>query len=242
MKRPNIRPFAICCAVVATSIMGNFQPVAIAPAMADELIRTITVMGNGEQKIPATEARVQLGVEVYGQTATQVQQQVARQISAVVNLLRSNDVEQLQTVGFGLRPDYNYIDGKNILRGYVGTNTVSFTIPTDRIGNLLDRAVEAGASRIDDVSFTATPEAISAARKEALRRASIDAKTKADVVLDSLNLTSEEIVSIEVDNASIIQPKAFATRQLSSAEADIATPVISGEQTVTASVTLQISY
>ncbi len=243
MKQINIRQFAICCGLFAVSVFGNFSPVAIAPAMAEtELAKTITVTGNGEEKIPTTQARVQLGVEIQGKTATQVQQQVARRISAVVDLLRANNVEQLQTVGFGLRPDYNRIDGQSVLRGYIGTNTVSFRIQTDRIGNLLDEAVEAGASRIDEVSFTATPEAISAAREEALRQAGINARAKADVVLDALNLTSQEIVSIQVDNANIVQPRPFNTRQLAVDEASIGTPIIGGEQTVRASVTLQISY
>ena len=243
MKQINIRQFAICCGLLAVSVFGDFGPVAIAPAMAEtELTKTITVTGNGEEKIPTTQARVQLGVEIQGKTATQVQQQVARRISAVVDLLRANNVEQLQTVGFGLRPDYNRIDGQSVLRGYIGTNTVSFRIQTDRIGNLLDEAVEAGASRIDEVSFTATPEAISAAREEALRQASINARAKADVVLDTLNLTSQEIVGIQVDNANIVQPRPLNSRQFDVAEARASTPIIGGEQTVKASVTLQISY
>ena len=214
------------------------------PVMAEtELLKTLTVTGNGTEKIETTLAEVVLGVEIQGKTASQVQQEIARRTSAVIDLLRSKNVEQLQTTGVRLMPSYETSDRSNgqILVGYTGTNTVSFQTQIDSVGALLDEAVTAGASRIDGVSFTATPEAIAAARQEALRQASFNARTEADVVLDSLNLTAEEVVNIQVDNAFAPQPKSFNYQRAALAEADI-TPIIGGEQTVTASVTLQISY
>ncbi len=126
--------------------------------------------------------------------------------------------------------------------GYIGTNTVSFSLQTEQVGTLLDETVKAGASRIDGVSFTATPEAISEAQKEALRKATIDAQAMADAVLKTLGLTSKEIVSIQVNRASVPPPKPIPVRQLSIVEERVNTPIIGGEQIVRASVTLQISY
>ncbi|MEM7595012.1 MAG: SIMPL domain-containing protein [Cyanobacteria bacterium P01_A01_bin.83] len=228
-------------------IVGSlFYQISTNPAIAEELLKTLTVTGNGMEKIPSTIAQVELGVEIQGKTANEVQQEVAKQTSAVVDLLRAKEeVEQLQTTGVRLNPNYDRVDsgnGQRILTGYIGTNTVNFRVSTEQVGNLLDETVQAGASRVDGVSFTATDEAIAAAKKAALRKASIDAQDRADVVLDTLNLTSQEIVNIEVDAARISQPRSFANRQLAVSESDISTPIIAGEQTVRASVTLQISY
>ena len=226
-------------------IVGNLLGLMLTnPVMAEtKLLKTLTVTGNGTEKIETTLAEVALGVEVQAKTASQVQQEVARRTSAVVELLRSKNVEQLQTTGVILNPSYEQSDRNNrqVLVGYTGVNTLSFQIQIDRVGALLDEVVTAGASRIDRVSFTATPEAIASAKQEALRRATLNAQTQADVVLDTLNLTAEEVVNIQVDNAFAPQPKSFNIQRTALAEAD-STPIIGGEQTVRASVTLQISY
>ena len=64
----------------------------------------------------------------------------------------------------------------------------------------------------------------------------------ADAVLKTLNLTSKEIVSIQVNEASVPPPKPIQVEQMLRADAPVNTPIIGGEQTVRASVTLQISY
>jgi len=212
------------------------------PALAQEkLLRTVTVTGRGVESIATTKTQVQLGVEVQGQSATSVQQEVAKRSSAVVELLRSRNVEKLETTGIRLNPIYSYENNVQRLTSYSATNTVSFRIPTEQAGTLLDDAVKAGATRIDGVSFTASDEAIAAAQKQALREATQDAQSQADAVLDSLTLTRKDIVSIQINNATPPPPMPFLERStLASQAAD--TPVIGGEQDVQASVTLQISY
>lgn len=222
--------------------------VAVNSVMAEpKLAKTLTVTGNGMKTIETTIAEVQLGVEIQGKTATEVQQEVAQRTSAVVDILRAKGVQQLKTTGVQLNPTYNYDqanqnNGQPVLTGYIGTNTVNFSISTEQVGILLDETVKAGASRIDGISFRATPEAIFTAKKEALRKASINAQEQADIVLDTLNLTSKEIIKIEVDEARVEEPQYAARDQASLAEAKMSTPVVGGEQTVEASVTLQITY
>lgn len=212
------------------------------PALAQEkLLRTLTVTGRGVESIPTTKTQVQLGVEVQGKTATEVQQEVARRSSSVVELLRSRNVEKLQTTGIRLNPVYNYENNVQRITGYSATNTVSFRTPIEQAGKLLDDTVKTGATRIDGVSFTASDEAIAAAQKQALRQATQDAQQQADAVLSALNLTRKDIVSIQINSATppppmpVLERAAFASKV-----AD--TPVIGGEQQVQASVTLQISY
>ncbi|MCA1993523.1 MAG: SIMPL domain-containing protein, partial [Coleofasciculus sp. S288] len=153
------------------------------PAIAQEQpLRTLNVTGQGVVMIPTTTAQVQLGVEVQGSTAQGVQQEVAQRSSAVVELLRSRNVEKLQTTGIRLNPIYSYENNLQRLTGYSASNTVSFRVPTERAGTLLDDAVQAGATRIDSVNFTAPDEAINAAQEQALRQATQDAQRQANVV------------------------------------------------------------
>ncbi|MEG4496326.1 SIMPL domain-containing protein [Microcoleus sp. F10-C6] len=217
--------------------------VRLDPAVAQEQrIRTLSVTGRGVEAIPTTQTQVRLGVEVQGKTAAEVQQEAARRSSAVVELLRSRQVEKLETAGITLNPIYNYDNNQQRLTGYTATNTVSFRINTASAGTLLDDAVNAGATRIDGVSFAAAESAIEQARKQALRKATQDAQSQADAVLSALNLKRGEILGIQV-NGAIAPPPMY--RQLAGARAaaaDAATPVVGGEQEIEASVTLQIAY
>jgi len=207
------------------------------------MMRTLTVNGRGKESIQTTHAIVRLGVEAQGKTAKEVQAEVARRSNSVVSLLKARGVEKLETTGINLNPTYNYSDGKQTLTGYAGSNVVSFRTAIPDAGQVIDDAVNAGASRIDNVSFTAPDAAIVAAQKEALKKATQDAQTQADAVFSALGLTKKEIVSIQVNGAYTPPPMPVPYRGKNLAAADAtSSPVIGGEQDIEASVTLQMSY
>lgn len=237
-KRLSVLPLAVGI-LGLTFTAGHLE--RINPVIAQErTLQTLTATGRGIETIPTTLTQVRLGVEVRGKTAQQVQTEVARKSSAVVNLLRSRNTEKLETTGIRLNPIYSNTNNTRRLTGYVGINTVSFRIDTEKAGNILDAAVEAGATRIDGISFVASDRAIAAAQKQALRLATQDAQEQADAVLAALNLTRREILSIQINGASapVFESQARGIAQIS----DIATPVVGGEQQVTASVTLVVRY
>ncbi|PSN19946.1 hypothetical protein C7271_04680 [filamentous cyanobacterium CCP5] len=217
--------------------MSVFTPAAI----AQETMRTLTVTGRGSESAATTRAKVTLGVEITGKTAEEVQQEVARRASAVVDLLRSRSVSELETTGLRLNPQYSYENGRSELVGYQGVNTVSFKVPTAEAGPLIDEAVAAGATQVQGIEFMAEDEAIATAQEVALREATQSARRQADAVFDALGFTAREIVSIQINGANVPMPLPVAAR-LEAANADVSTPVIGGEQTVEATVTLQISY
>jgi len=215
------------------------------PTLAQEkekLWRTLSVSGRGVETIPTTLAQVNLGVEIQGKTAQEVQQEAARKSSAVVAFLKSQNVEKLQTTGIQLNPVYSYTNNVQRITGYAANNTVSFRIPTEKAGTLLDNAVKAGATQINGISFVANDEAIAAAQKQALKEATQDAQQQADAVFSALGFKSKEVVSIQVNNASAPPPPPMLLRAEAAKVADASTPIVGGEQQVEASVTLQISY
>ncbi|TAE53506.1 MAG: SIMPL domain-containing protein [Nostocales cyanobacterium] len=216
------------------------------PASAEEkakMWRTLTVSGTGIERIPTTISQVSLGVQVQGKTAQEVQKEVARRSSAVVTFLKSRNVEKLQTTGINLSPVYSYTNNVQKITGYAASNTVNFRFPTEQVGTLLDESVKIGATQINGISFVATDDAISNAQKQALKKATQDAREQADAVLSSLGLQSKDIVNIQVNNASAPPPIMLQRAEFAKANlADASTPVVGGEQEVQASVTLQISY
>ena len=228
---------ALCLTLTLVSFVGLDAAVA-----QEQRIRTLSVTGRGVEAIPTTQTQVALGVEVQGKTAAEVQQEAARRSSAVVALLRSRQVQKLETTGITLSPSYTYENNQQRLIGYIATNTVSFRLNTQSAGTLLDDAVQAGATRIQGVSFVAADSAIEQAQKQALKKATQDAQAQADAVFSALNLKRGEILNIQVNGAS---PPPPMYRQLAAsrvAGADATTPVVGGEQQIEASVTLQFGY
>lgn len=226
-------------------VVGIFCLSLPASAIPQEMpSRVLTVQGQGRVEIPTNLTRVSLGVEVEGKTAQEVQDEIARRSSAVVELVRSRQVKKLQTTGIQLQPIYVFENNKRRQTGYTGNNSISFQIQTERAGTLLDEAIAAGATRIDGVSFIASEETINTAREQALQEATKDAQQQAKVVLDTLGLTQKEILTIQINSVNIPAPIPFQ-QNLSFAKAraeDVSTPVVGGEQEINANISLQIRY
>ena len=228
---------ALCLTLTLVSFVGLDAAVA-----QEQRIRTLSVTGRGVEAIPTTQTQVALGVEVQGKTAAEVQQEAARRSSAVVALLRSRQVQKLETTGITLNPSYTYENNQQRLIGYIATNTVSFRLNTQSAGTLLDDAVQAGATRIQGVSFVAADSAIEQAQKQALKKATQDAQAQADAVFSALNLKRGEILNIQINGASPPPPMYRQLAASRAAAADATTPVVGGEQQIEASVTLQFGY
>jgi uncharacterized protein len=212
-----------------------------APAQTMTTARILSVTGRGTEKIPTSLATVTLGVEVQGKTAQKVQAEVAEKTDAVVKLLKSRRVDALQTQGINLNPNYDYANNRQVLICYIGSNTVSFQVPIAQAGELMDEAVESGATRINGISFRATDSAIEAAQKRALKSATEDAQAQAQAVLSALGFQPKEIVGIQVNGAAAPQPMVLMEAAALS-QRSAKTPVEGGNQDVEGNVTLQIRY
>ena len=227
------------CALIPSAAKAQYP----SPSSYPQPEQTLRVSGQGIQNIPTTLTEVKLGVSVQAQTAEDAQQQAASQSSAVVEYVRSQNVDKLQTTGISLSPQYDYSGDRRELIGYQATNTISFRSPTAAAGAIMDEAVKVGATQINGVSFVADDSAIATARQQALQLAVQDAQAQADTVLAALGLSRQEIVNIAIGSLSAPPPTpvAPAAARLQSADA-ASTPIIGQEQTINAQVTLLIRY
>lgn len=208
--------------------------------------RTLTASGRGIVTIPTTLSQIRLAIEFSGKTSTNAQQGAAKRSTQVMNYLKAQQVDKLQTTGITLNPTYIYpSNGNPQLTGYTATNSISFRVTTDRAGAILDAAVKSGATRIDSVSFVASEQAIATAQIQALKQATQDAQRQGDAVLETLSLKRREVIGIRIDSTSNPAPMPVAPEMLRSAkvaDAAVTTPVVGGDQLVEAAVTLDIGY
>jgi len=238
--RPVLTP--VLSIVLGTLSFSGFTALEIAPVQAEETMpRSISVSGYGVEQVPTTLTAVQLGVEAQGETPLEVQQEVARRSAAVVDYLKSQSVNQLQTQSISLNPLYDYSGNEPKVTGYSASNIVSFRIETSRSGSILDEAVRRGASRIDSMQFVATDEAITEARQVALVEATEDAQRQADAVLKALGLTRQSVLGIQINNAPSFSPSPNVL-YAADAKAGVTTPVVGGDQQVEAIVTIHFNY
>jgi uncharacterized protein len=246
-SNPNHNIFDLKPALSVLLTVSLVLLVGIAPGNTQERKpnRTVTASGRGIVTIPTTIAQIRLAIEVSGKTPTSAQQEAAKRATQVVNFLKTQQIEKLQTTGITLNPTYTYPPNATPkLTGYTATNSISFRVTNERAGAILDAAVKNGATRIDGVNLVASEQAISTAQLQALKQATQDAQRQADAVLEALSLKRKEVIGVRIDSASNPVPIAMSQAAFSDRASKPAptTPVVGGEQQVEAAVTLDIGY
>ncbi len=202
----------------------------------------LTVVGQGKAKIMAATADVQLGLEVQGKTAQEVQQALARQIDPVIEFLKREKVDRLQTGTINISPQYSR-DTPSYVVGYTGFNTIGFSASLEQAGQLIDGAIKAGANRLQSLNQRPDDAALSQAQQAAIRAAVNDAKTQAKTVLESLELKERQIIKVTVSQLGGNMPVfSYAYRSTSIEAAPKATQLLPQEQEIQASVTVEVSF
>lgn len=202
---------------------------------------TLSVSGNGKATVEANIAEVELGVELQGPTAVDVQKSVAKRVEPVLAVLRKQQAEKVETSYYSVYPLYSK-DDTSVITGYRGYQTISFRASSAQAGRMLDQAVQAGANKVQNIQLIAGEEQRLAAKKNALIAATQDAMQQADVVLQALGLRKEHIVRVDVDPN---QQPVFRTMAFKADYASMNAPsteITPQEQEVQASVTLYIRF
>jgi len=160
--------------------------VAGGPARAESNpSRTVTVSGAGEVAAEPDLARVSLGVEARRPTLEAARSEVAATVDRVLALTKSLGIEPrlVNATRLEVQPEYrwNDKDRQRVLLGYLVSRQVEVEVRNlDRLGPLLERAVDAGVNRVSD------PQLDSSHRQElerqALTRAVQDARLNAEAL------------------------------------------------------------
>jgi len=170
-------------------------------AQANTGSRTISVTGSGQAGAQPDVAVVRLGARTDADTAQEALSENNRQMQALLNALTGAGVpdENIQTSFVQLQPRYNQPTGDAAdqleLIGYTAINIVQVRLEDiDRLGEVLDAAVNAGGNTIEGIHFELSdPSSLYA---EAMEEALEDARLKAEQLADLAGVELGEIVSI----------------------------------------------
>lgn len=113
--------------------------------------------------------------------------------------LEASDVErtQIKTTNFNARPDYDYVKGKQVFRGYVTTHGLTLELPLDQ--DLLNRTLAGVARSVGEPSVSI---AFDVSDKEPLQRRVLqatvaNARGNAATLADAAGVGLGEIIRIE---------------------------------------------
>jgi uncharacterized protein YggE len=219
-----------------------------APALAQQPIPpatpVIVTTGEGLVKRAPDRAWVAIAAESRARTATEAQKLNTQAMTAVLDKIKSLGVpaEAIQTTGYTLQPDFEYQDGRQILRGYVARNQVDVRVDTlSSLGDVMANAVGTGATSVSGMRFDLKDR--DAAEAEALRAAVRDARRRADAAASGAGVKIVQTLRVdEHRDSGGIRPMPMATRAAGMMEmaAPAGVPVESGQIEIRSRVTLTV--
>ncbi|MGA8651811.1 MAG: SIMPL domain-containing protein [Xanthobacteraceae bacterium] len=226
----------LCAAAVIAAIAG-----APSAALADDAKPApearIIVIGEGSVSAPPDYARITSGVTTRAKTAKEAGDADAKVMAGILASLQNSGVEQkdIQTSRFSVQPVYT-APGPNIeqrLTGFSVSNQVAITIrQIDKVGEILDRLVTAGATDAGHVEFLHSDpsKTLDRAREAAMA----DARRKAELYAHAAGLTLGGVAWITEDSS----PALFAPKVALRAAAAAPVPIAAGEDTLQARITV----
>ena len=202
--------------------------------------RVMTVTGIGSLKTTPDTAQIQLEVRTENKQLNHAQKENAYEMNQIIDSLLKLGIakENIQTVSYNINPQYNYIEGEQVFRGYEVTNAVSVkTTNIDQVGNIIDVAVQNGANRVSNIQFMVENEQLE--YQKALSLALKNALAKAQTISETiqLQLDPHPIKIVEELRAEPIAYRTFAAKEMTGS-----TPIEQGQITISATVKVQFQY
>lgn len=167
---------------------------------SDEPInRTLTVSGSGKVYLTPDIAYVTIGVHTEGENAAEVVEANNQQAQKVSDALKAQGIadKDIQTTNFSIYPQQEFDDqGKPTGKiRYIVDNSVFVTVrDINKVGDVLDAAVQAGANSIAGIQFDVADK--TAALSDARKAAVADARTKAEELASAAGVEIDEVQTI----------------------------------------------
>jgi len=202
---------------------------------------TINVQGDAELTFDPDEAEVWAGVSIVKDTAEEAQTEANKVINDIADGLRYKGIgeDDIETTRLSLYEEREWDEGKSTIIGWRATQTLKVkTTDMNKVGTIVDIAVDNGANQINNINFGLTKEKEQEYKKEALTVAARNAKEKAETIADSLGVTLGSIKTVS-ESSYHYRPYAYAMEKTVGAPAiEEATAVMPSDVTVTANIAI----
>jgi uncharacterized protein len=202
--------------------------------------RIMTVTGIGSISIAPDIVQIQLEVKTESKQLSQAQQENAELMNLVIESLLELGIarENIQTVSYNISPQYDYVEGRQVFRGYEVINSIDVKIKNiEQAGTIIDTAVRNGVNQVSNIRFTVENEQIP--YQEALSLALKNALAKAQTIANTIHLKIDPhpVKIVETMREEPILFRSFAANELSAT-----TPIEPGQINIKAIVEVQFQY
>ena len=232
--------FALFGVLLSTTVMALGQQ-QVTPGSPDTRRSTrVLVIGDAIVKAQPDTAILMISVVTQGKQALDAQQQNAAKSDAVIRAIKAAVPNaEVKTSGYSLQPQRVYRENQPpTITGYEARNTVTVTLgDLTKVGTVIDTSSQAGANDINSVAFTLRQDR--PARDQALKDATREALSKAQVMAQALNGKVVRIVEVQEEGFRPPQP-IFQTEGFVAAakRGDVSTPIEIGALEITSRVQL----
>jgi uncharacterized protein len=230
------RHLVVAFGLAGLIVSGGRADGAQEPATAAAPPLVITA-GEAVVRVAPDLAYVALATETRARSPQDAQRQNAEAMTAVQQKVLQGGVpkDAVRTTGYDLQPEYDYVSGRQVLRGYVARNNIEIRVDDlARVGAIIDLAVGSGATAVSGVRFDLKNR--DAVERDALKRAVADARARADAAAAGAGRVIDRVLRIEESRTGEI---AMPVMRMAAAPAPSpSTPIAPSDVEVRAQVTL----
>jgi uncharacterized protein len=211
------------------------------PAAPLSQVPSIVTTGEASLRRAPDQAFVNLAVETRDRNPRDAQKQNAEAMTSVQQRIARAGIprDAVRTTGYSIQQEFDFANGRRTPRGYVARNGVEVRVDeVERVGELLDAMVDAGATTVSDVRFDLKDRA--AAEREALRLAVVDARARADAIAAGAGRAVDRVLRI-TDAPRRVVPLASPMMRSATADTMAQTSIEPGTIEIRAEVELTAS-
>jgi uncharacterized protein YggE len=207
------------------------------PAPAEPMV---VASGQGVVFAVPDRAWITITAESRAPSPREAQRLNAEAMRPVQDKLRAAGIaaDAIRTIAYDVQYEWDFVNNKRVGRGYVARNSIEVRVDAiDRVGELLEIAVGAGATALGGIRFDLKDQA--KLEREALRLAVLDARAKADAAAAGAGRNVDRILRIEEGGVEVPPMPVRMMRQAAQANAaDLAPPISAGQMEIRARATV----
>jgi len=187
--------------IISVAIVVSILVIAfvINEKLPDKGQRTISSSGTATIKSMPDESSVYIAIETSKASAEESKNENSKISDRILNELYSIGIDKkdIETSSYNIYEDFEWSEtGKKSL-GFKTSNLLRVKVKNfDLIGQVVDATVNAGATGINGINFELSEEKQKEIKKEALEKASQDAREKAEAIAKGLNTKIGKIISV----------------------------------------------
>ncbi len=200
----------------------------------------VIVSGEGVVTAIPDQARATFAVESRSKNPKEAQTQNAKAMTSVQERLLAAGIpkDAIRTLSYDLHLESDWVNGRQVPRGYLARNTIEVRLDDiSRVGEVIDLAITNGANSVHGVRFDL--KARESLEREALKRATIDARARAEAAASGAGASIGRVIRIEEPSGGYPQPMPMMREAVMAAQdGRVATPVVAGEIEIRSRVVL----